>query len=106
MGWLILAAIGYFLYTRGVLSQIIPARPVPETTMEVPIAGGYSVRVPLPPGYRAYRLADGSQVLISPTAATAPGGWVQGMRNGIRVWFNEATGEIREYPPGGVVIGN
>lgn len=96
MQWAILAAIGYYLYTQGLFSSIAQ-RVVPESTMDTPLPGGYAIKVPLPQGWRAYRLADGSQVVIRQGAATAPGGWLQAARNREWVWFNEYTGQIRPY---------
>ena len=98
MQWLILAAIVYYLYTQGGLS--IPGqRPVPITTIDTLMPGGIVLGLPLPPGYRAYRLADGTQVLISPNAPQAPGGWVQATRAGELIWFNETTGQVEQRNP-------
>ena len=97
MQWLILAAIVYYLYTHGGLPGL-GQRPVPTTTIDTPMPGGIVLGLPLPPGYRAYRLSDGSQVLIAPNAPQAPGGWVQATRAGQLVWFNETTGQIQQTP--------
>ena len=94
MQWIILAAIAYYLYTQGGLSGIGGQRPQLDTVLNQRLPGGFVIGVPIPQGWRVYRLADGSQVIIKPGAATAPGGWVQGSHNGEWVWFNEQTGGI------------
>ena len=95
MQWLIVAAVLYYLYTQGGLSGIGGQRPVPDTTIDQRLPGGMVIGLPIPQGWRVWRLADGSQVIIEPGAATAPSGWVQGTHNGEWVWFNENTGELR-----------
>ena len=93
MQWIILAAIALYLYTRGGLSGLGP-RPQLDTVLNQRLPGGFVIGVPIPQGWRVYRLADGSQVIIKPGAATAPGGWVQATHDGKLIWFNEQTGGI------------
>ena len=95
MQWIILAAIAYYLYTQGGLSGIGGPRPQLDTVLNQRLPGGFVIGVPIPQGWRVYRLADGSQVIIKPGAATAPSGWVQGTHNGALVWFNEQTGQVQ-----------
>lgn len=94
MRWLILAGIAWYLYTQGAFRGL-GQWPVPMSTLETPLPGGYSVSTPLPEGWRAWRLSDGSQVVVRPEARTAPWGWVQAEHQGQLVWFNEYTGELR-----------
>lgn len=97
MQWLILAAVAYYFYTHGGLSALgtLGQRPIQDTKIQQALPGGFTVGLPIPPGWRVWRLGDGSQVIIQPGAATSPGGWVQGEHNGMLVWFNEQTGEMR-----------
>ena len=94
MQWIILAAIALYLYTQGGFSGL-GQRPQLDTVLNQRLPGGFVIGVPIPQGWRVYRLADGSQVIIQPGAATAPGGWVQAQHNGELIWFNEQTGEIQ-----------
>jgi len=96
MQWLILAAIVYYFYTHGGFAAF-GQRPVLDTKIDQQLPGGWVIGAPIPRGWRAWRLADGSQVIIQPGAQTAPGGWVVGTHNGTLIWFNEQTGEIRSY---------
>ena len=98
MGWLILVVVAYYLYTQGGLGAL-GSRPVRDTTIQQRLPGGISIGLPIPQGWRVYRLADGSQVIIRPGAATAPGGWVQATKNGQTVWFNENTGQVQPESP-------
>ena len=94
MNWLILGAIAYYLWTQGTFSGLSLGRPLPDTGLDTQLPGGLVIKTPLPTGWRAYRLPDGSQVLIRPNARAAPGGWVEATRNGEVIWFNENTGQI------------
>ena len=96
MPWLILALIAYYLYTQGALPLALPGqRPMPVDVIDMPLPGGIVLGTPLPSGWRAWRLPDGSQVIVRPGMATAPGGWLLAEHRGQRVWFNEQTGQIR-----------
>ena len=98
MGYVLGALLLWYLVTRGGLTGLnLPTfnRPMRDTKMDQTFPGGIVVRLPIPEGWRVYRLADGSQVVIKPGAATAPGGWVQGTHNGQWVWFNETNGELQ-----------
>ena len=95
MQWLIVAAVLYYLYTHGGLSGIGGQRPVPDTKIAQKLPGGFVIGLPIPQGWRVWRLADGSQVIIEPGAQTAPGGWVQCTHNGECVLFNEQTGQMQ-----------
>lgn len=92
MRWLLLAGAAWYLYTCGGLPLFSGA--VRDTEIRQTLPGGYAVGMPIPHGWRVWRLRDGSQVVIQPGAQTAPGGWVQGTHNGQLVWFNETTGQL------------
>lgn len=93
LGWLLILGAIYYVYTHGGL-QALGQRPMLDTQINQRLPGGFTIGLPIPSGWRVWRLADGSQVIIQPGAATAPGGWVQGTHNGQLVWFNEQTGAI------------
>ena len=98
MGYVLGALLLWYLATRGSLTGLnLPTfnRPMRDTKMDQTLPGGIVVGLPIPQGWRVYRLADGSQAVIRPGAATAPGGWVQATRNGQLVWFNETSGELQ-----------
>ena len=87
-----------YLYTHGGLPELqlpVFTRPMRDTKMDQTLPGGIVIGLPVPEGWRVYRLADGSQIVIKPGAATAPGGWVQATHNGKWVWFNETTGKLQ-----------
>lgn len=94
LGWLVLLGVGYYLYTHGGL-PVLGQRPQLDTTIQQRLPGGVTIGLPIPAGWRVYRLADGSQVVIQAGAATAPGGWVQAVHNGQVIWFNEQTGQLQ-----------
>lgn len=94
MQWLIVAAVLYYLYTHGGLAAF-GQRPMLDTKIDQRLPGGFVIGIPIPRGWRVWRLADGSQVIIRPEAQTAPGGWVVGEHNGVDVWFNEQTGQMQ-----------
>lgn len=94
MQWLLIIAALYYLYTHGGLAAL-GQRPVRDIKIDQTLPGGFVIGLPIPHGWRVWRLADGSQVIIQSGAATGPGGWVQGTHNGQWVWFNEQTGEIQ-----------
>lgn len=93
-GWLILGAVAYYLYTHGGIGSL-GQRAVRDTQILQKLPGGFTIGLPIPRGWRVWRLPDGSQVVIQPGAATSPGGWVQGTHDGMPVWFNEQTGQIQ-----------
>lgn len=95
IGWLILAGAAYYYLTQGGSLGTFGLRPVQDTQILTPITGGFSVAMPIPPGWTVWRLGDGSQVTIQPGAVTAPGGWVQGTHAGQQVWFNTTTGQMQ-----------
>lgn len=94
IGWLILAAVAYYILSQGGL-PVLGQRPIPDTKIDRKLPGGFVIGTPIPPGWRVYRLADGSQIIIMAGAATAPGGWVQATHNEQLIWFNENTGQIQ-----------
>lgn len=94
-GWLILAAVAYYLLTHPGTLGMLGQRAVLDTKIDQQLPGGWVIGAPIPQGWRVWRLPDGSQVIIQAGAATAPGGWVQGTHNGALVWFNEQTGQIQ-----------
>lgn len=94
VGWLLIAGAAYYLYTHGGLAALGPRAQL-DTQLLQKLPGGSIIGIPIPPGWRVWRLADGSQVIIEPGAAVAFGGYVEATHNGMPVWFNEETGDIR-----------
>ena len=99
MAYVLGALLLWYLATHGGgftgLNLPVFTRTTRDTKMDQTLPGGIVIGLPIPEGWRVYRLSDGSQVVIQPGAATAPGGWVQGTHNGQWVWFNETTGELQ-----------